>query len=64
MKAGSQGRALGQCELGGLQRVTGTVLQTASRAGNRGIDALSDETVALLSSQEPSGLRVFPTEVA
>jgi aspartate-semialdehyde dehydrogenase len=51
-------------DLGGLVRVAGTVLQTASRAGTPGIDALSDETVSLLSSQSPPAQRVFPTEVA
>ena len=51
-------------DLGGLVRVAGTVLQTASRAGTPGIEALSAETVALLSVQSPPELRVFPTEVA
>lgn len=48
----------------GLERVVGTVLQTASSAGGRGIEALSEETIALLSSQEGPPPTVFPTEIA
>ncbi len=51
-------------DLGGLVRVAGTVLQSASRAGSLGIEVLSEETVALLSVQSPPELRVFPTAVA
>ncbi|MEE3330449.1 MAG: Asd/ArgC dimerization domain-containing protein [Myxococcota bacterium] len=48
----------------GVRSVTGTVLQTASAAGSGGIEALSEETIALLSSQEGPPPGVFPTEVA
>lgn len=59
------GRVLAALEdLAGLVRVTGTVLQSASRAGAAGVDSLSDETIALLSAQEQPPLGVFPTEVA
>jgi aspartate-semialdehyde dehydrogenase len=51
-------------EEAGLERIVGTVLQTASSAGGRGIDALSEETIALLSSQEGPPPSVFPTEIA
>lgn len=51
-------------ELGGLERVRGTVLQTASACGRDGIDALSEETLALLTGQPPPAPEVFATGVA
>ncbi|MBW2274624.1 MAG: hypothetical protein JRG96_15260 [Deltaproteobacteria bacterium] len=48
----------------GLERVVGTVLQSAAHAGRRGIEALSSETVSLLSQQEPPESEVFAGQVA
>ena len=59
------GRVLSALDaFGGLERVNGTILQTASYAGTRGIDALSDETIALLSSSPTPEQGVFPVEIA
>ena len=61
----SWGRVLaGLDELGGLERVRGTVVQTASAAGRDGIDTLSEETLSLLSGQDPPAPSVFATGVA
>jgi aspartate-semialdehyde dehydrogenase len=48
----------------GIERVVGTVLQSAAHAGRRGIEALSGETVSLLSQQEPPACEVFAGQVA
>lgn len=48
----------------GIERVVGTVLYSASRAGRPGIDALSTETLSLLNQKEPPVSDVFPGEVA
>ncbi|MCA9510603.1 MAG: hypothetical protein KC560_07865 [Myxococcales bacterium] len=48
----------------GVERVTGTVLQSAAHAGRDGIEALSDETVAVLAQQEPPEPAVFAGPVA
>jgi len=40
-------------EAAGLKRVVGTLLQSASSTGRAGIEALSAETIALLSQKEP-----------
>jgi aspartate-semialdehyde dehydrogenase len=47
-----------------LERVVGTVLQPATRAGRRGVEALSGETIALLSQTEAPASEVFPGPVA
>jgi len=48
----------------GLERARGTVLQSAAMAGEAGIEALSQETIALLAQRETPPRSVFPTEVA
>lgn len=48
----------------GLRRAVGTVLRAAGRAGRAGLEALSEETVALLSQREPPPPAVFPAPVA
>lgn len=48
----------------GLERVTGTVLYSASRGGRAGIEALSTETLSLLNQRELPPLGVFPSQVA
>lgn len=48
----------------GIERVVGTVLYSASRAGRAGIDALSAETLNLLNQQDVPRGDVFPSEVA
>lgn len=47
-----------------LHRVVGTVLRSAAMAGGAGIEALSRETIALLSQREPPEPQVFPGQVA
>ncbi|MCP5042140.1 MAG: hypothetical protein GY944_14005 [bacterium] len=48
----------------GIERVVGTVLYSASRAGRAGIDALSTETLHLLNQKEPPDNEVFANPVA
>lgn len=48
----------------GLERVTGTVLYSASRVGRAGIEALSAETLSLLNQRELPPLGAFPSQVA
>jgi aspartate-semialdehyde dehydrogenase len=48
----------------GVRRLVGTVLQSSSLAGRQGIEALSNETVALLSQREVPEPEVFPAHVA
>jgi aspartate-semialdehyde dehydrogenase len=48
----------------GLERFSATLLRSVSRAGRRGIDALSRETLALLGQQEVPELDCFETPVA
>ena len=51
-------------QVAGVSRVVGTVLQPASHAGRAGIDVLSNETIALLSQNEPLAPELFPGPVA
>jgi len=51
-------------DIASVASVRGTVVQTASAAGRDGIDALSEETLALLAGQEPAEPAVFATGVA
>lgn len=48
----------------GLERVTGTVLQSAARAGRNGIEALSAETIAVLGQTEMPEATPFVQQVA
>lgn len=48
----------------GVERVVGTVLHPAAHGGRRGIEALSSETIALLSQTESPEPDVFPGPVA
>jgi len=48
----------------GLQRVIATVMHSASRAGKRGIEILSNETLSLLSQNPVDPAEVFPAQVA
>jgi aspartate-semialdehyde dehydrogenase len=48
----------------GLARVTGTVLHSASCAGRRGIDELSEQTLALLNQSKAPDPKVFPAPLA
>ncbi len=48
----------------GIERVVGTVLYSASRAGRAGIEALSSETLSLLNQREVPPADVFPSQVA
>ena len=48
----------------GLRRVVGTLLEGASRAGTRGIEALHRESIALFAQQDPPEPDVFPGRVA
>ena len=48
----------------GIERVVGTVLHSASRAGRAGIDALSAETLNLLNQRDVPPDDVFPSQVA
>ena len=48
----------------GIVRASGTVLQSASAAGQRGIDSLSEETLALLNQRSAPESDVFPAGVA
>jgi len=48
----------------GLARVTGTVLHSASSAGRRGIDELSEQTLALLNQSSPPDPKVFSAPLA
>jgi aspartate-semialdehyde dehydrogenase len=48
----------------GVERVVGTVLQPATRAGRQGIEVLSSETIALLSQSELPESDTFPSPVA
>jgi aspartate-semialdehyde dehydrogenase len=48
----------------GIVRASGTVLQSASAAGRGGIDALSEETLALLNQRGARTSAVFPAAVA
>jgi aspartate-semialdehyde dehydrogenase len=48
----------------GLERVSGSILYSASRAGRAGIESLSGETLGLLNQQEIPPLSVFPCQVA
>lgn len=48
----------------GIERITGTVLYSASRVGRAGIEALSSETLSLLNQQELPPIGVFPSQVA
>jgi aspartate-semialdehyde dehydrogenase len=48
----------------GLRRVVGTVLRSASLGGRSGIEALSQETIALLSQRELPDPSVFHAPVA
>jgi aspartate-semialdehyde dehydrogenase len=48
----------------GIERVVGTVLQSAAHAGRRGIAALSNETLSLLSQEEAPPSDVFTGQVA
>jgi aspartate-semialdehyde dehydrogenase len=47
-----------------LERVVGTVLQSAAHAGSAGIDVLSSETIALLSQDEPNEPHLFAAPIA
>lgn len=51
-------------EAAGIERVVGTVLQSASHAGLGGIDVLSAETIALLSQGELQEPQLFTAPVA
>lgn len=58
-------RVLGALEeAAGVTRAVGTVLHPAAHAGRRGIEALSAETIALLSQTESPAPEVFPGPVA
>lgn len=48
----------------GLERVVGTVLQSALHAGARGAEALSEETIAILSQQDLPEPEVFAGPIA
>jgi aspartate-semialdehyde dehydrogenase len=48
----------------GLQRVVGTLLQSASQAGRSGVEVLSHETLALLNQQEPPESELFAAPIA
>jgi len=48
----------------GVSRVVGTVVQSSSSAGRAGIEALSNETLALLSQREVPEPDVFESHVA
>jgi len=48
----------------GLRRVTGTVLESASLAGKRGVAALYEESIAIFTQQPPPEPTVFPGPVA
>ncbi len=48
----------------GLARVVGTVFHSASAAGRSGIEALSGQTIALLSQQPVPSSDVFPRQIA
>jgi aspartate-semialdehyde dehydrogenase len=48
----------------GIERVVGTTLYSATRAGRAGIEALSEETVKLLNQQVLPDSDVFPARVA
>jgi aspartate-semialdehyde dehydrogenase len=48
----------------GLERVVATLVHPAAHAGRAGIEALSAETIALLSQAEPPDPEVFPGPVA
>ncbi len=48
----------------GLARVQATVLESASSAGRRGVDALQQETIALFQQQEPEHSEVFTSPLA
>ena len=50
--------------MAGVERVVGTVLQPATRAGRHGIEVLSSETIALLSQSELPDSDTFPGPVA
>jgi aspartate-semialdehyde dehydrogenase len=51
-------------EAAGLSRVVGTLLQSAACAGRPGIEALSQETIALLNQRAPEPPGVFSRSVA
>ena len=48
----------------GLERVVATLVHPSAHAGRGGIEALSSETIALLSQAEPPEPGVFPAPVA
>jgi aspartate-semialdehyde dehydrogenase len=48
----------------GVTRVVGTVMQSSSSAGRAGIEALSTETVALLSQRQLPEPEVFASQIA